>query len=104
MTTTPHKEQGREDTTLGRLYKLYRDGRAKGAPQSYIDYFSASWFVLNELDTAYERAATEVEGMHREDVWNEMEECDPKPSRACEQGFDIARIEAAERIRSFKSK
>ena len=54
--TTEHSEE----KPLDRFYALYEDGRDKGAPQSFIDYFVAAKFLLDEIDAAKAEARREM--------------------------------------------
>lgn len=43
------------------MFTLYEDGRKRGAPINYIDYFEARTFLLNEIDRAKQQILQEVE-------------------------------------------
>lgn len=49
------------DTSEGRLYALYLEGRKRGDPESFIDYFKVRAFLLNEIGRAREEAIRDLE-------------------------------------------
>ena len=50
--------EGLKEKPLDRFYALYLEGRKKEkAPQSYIDYFKASKFLLDEIDQTRKEVA-----------------------------------------------
>lgn len=56
------EKQGKELTkSLDRFYALYREGRKnEKAPISYIDYFKARHFLLNEIEKVRKETAEYV--------------------------------------------
>ena len=52
-----------EKNRIDRFYKLYKKGRRANAPQSFIDYFEASHFLLKEIDKALSQQREEIAKM-----------------------------------------
>lgn len=52
MSSKHIKEYAVEVKLLKRFYELYEEGKKKGTPQGFIEYFSASHFLITEVQKA----------------------------------------------------
>jgi hypothetical protein len=55
------KDYTKIDDMFARFYELYLEGRKNKAPESYIDYFKARNFLLNEISLSEQSLLERVE-------------------------------------------